>query len=238
MPRNVLVTGAAVRLGSEIAECLAGAGWGVVIHANRSTAAAAELCRSLRAEGREVWTVQGDLEVADGPDAVWRQALEEAGQIDALVNNAAVFERQPLRSAAAADFERMWRINALAPIRLTALLAAHLEARGAGGAVVNLLDQRVAHADAGAVPYLLSKKYLEAFTLSAALEFGGLLRVNAVAPGAVLRPTGPEGSEPAGLFPTGARPSCAHVAEAARYLLEAVSVTGQVLYVDGGQHLV
>ena len=87
------------------------------------------------------------------------------------------------------------------------------------------------------MPYLLSKKSLEAFTLSAALELGGRARVNAVAPGAVLRPAGPEGSEPAGFFPTGACPSCAHVAEAVRYLLEAEGVTGQILYVDGGQHL-
>ena len=87
------------------------------------------------------------------------------------------------------------------------------------------------------MPYLLSKKSLEAFTLSAALELGGRARVNAVAPGAVLRPSVPAGSEPAGFFPTGARPSCAQVAEAARYLLEAESVTGQILYVDGGQHL-
>ncbi|MDD2455415.1 MAG: SDR family oxidoreductase [Kiritimatiellae bacterium] len=237
MRRNVLVTGAAVRLGREIAVCMARSGWGVVIHANRSAAAAGELRRALLEEGRAAWTVVGDLAKPDGPDAVFRQALDAAGQLDALVNNAAVFERQPLRSAAPDDFERLWRINALAPIRLTALLVRHLDERGAVGAVVNMLDRRIDHAEAGAMPYLLSKKSLEAFTLSAALELGGRARVNAVAPGAVLRPSVPAGSEPAGFFPTGARPSCAQVAEAARYLLEAESVTGQILYVDGGQHL-
>jgi NAD(P)-dependent dehydrogenase (short-subunit alcohol dehydrogenase family) len=237
MVRNVLVTGAAVRLGREIATCLARSGWGVVIHANRSIAAAEELRRALLDEGGAVWTVGGDLALPDGADAVWSCALEAAGQLDALVNNASVFARQPLRSAAPDDFERMWRINVLAPIRLSVLLAGHLEERGAVGAVVNMLDQRISRAEAGAIPYLLSKKNLEAFTLSAALELGGRVRMNAVAPGAVLLPAGPEGMEPAGFFPTGARPSCVQVAEAVRYLLEAESVTGQILYVDGGQHL-
>ncbi len=236
MTRNVLVTGAALRLGREIAVCLARAGWGVVIHANRSADAAEKLCRTLRAEDCSACTVKGDLLAASGADSVFAQALGSAGQLDALVNNAAVFERQPLRSAAPEDFERLWRINALAPIRLSLLLAEHLSARQSRGAVVNLLDQRVAHAGAGAVPYLLSKKFLENFTVSAALELGGEVRVNAVAPGAVLRPSA--ATEPAGFFPAGERPAPIRIAEAVRYLLEADGVTGQTLYVDGGQHLV
>jgi NAD(P)-dependent dehydrogenase (short-subunit alcohol dehydrogenase family) len=237
MSRTVLVTGAAVRLGSAIAEALARAGWDVVVHAHRSLAPADALCARLRALGSQAWRVAGDLLAPGGPDAVFDDALGAAGSLDALVNNASVFERQPLATAAPGDFERLWRINALAPIRLTQRLAGHLSSRGARGCAVNLLDQRIAQASAGATPYALSKKTLESFTLSAARELAPTLRVNAVAPGAVLPPEAAGAREAAGSFPLGSRPTAGHVAEAVRYLLDAEAVTGQILFVDGGQHL-
>ena len=237
MNRTVLITGAALRLGNAIARALAGAGWDVVVHARSSVAQADALCADLAACGVRAWRVTGDLLADGGPQTVFDAAVACAGWIDALVNNASVFERQPLAAARAADFERQWRINALAPVLLTQRLAGHLAARGARGAAVNLLDQRIACPGAGAIPYLLSKKALEAFTLSAALELAPALRVNAVAPGAVLPPTGAVAGEPAGAFPLEARPTAEQVADAVRYLLDADAVTGQILYVDGGQHL-
>jgi pteridine reductase len=238
MKRTVLITGAAVRIGRAIAEGLARAGWSVVVHRRRSGADADELCERLRACGADAWSVAGDLLAPDGPGAVFEAALSACGgSLDALVNNAAAFQRQPLASAAAEDFERFWRLNALAPILLTQRLAAHAAARGARGSVVNLLDQRVAAASVGATPYALSKKVLKAFTLSAARELSGALRVNAVAPGAVLPPADEAAREPSGAFPLGARPTPEDVAAAVRYLLDSEAVTGQVLYVDGGQHL-
>ena len=238
MQRTVLITGAAVRIGGAIAEGLARAGWDVAVHAFRSGARAEALCAQLRALGRRAWRVEGDLAAAGGPDAVFGAAVAACGAVDALVNNAAVFARGPLAEAPAGLFEDLWRINALAPIRLTQLVAAHLAERGARGSVVNLLDQRIARPGcAGATPYLVSKRALEAFTLSAARELAPALRVNAVAPGAVLPPPGPGAGEPAGAFPLGARPTAAQVADAVRFLLDADAVTGQILFVDGGQHL-
>jgi len=235
--RTVLITGAAVRIGSVIAEALARAGWDVVVHAHRSVAEADGLCRRLRALGRQAWPVAGDLLCDGGPDAVFDAALSAAGTVDALVNNAAIFARQPLAGASADAFERFWRINALAPIRLTQRLAAHLASRAARGCAVNLLDQRIARPSIGATPYALSKHSLAAYTLSAARELAPALRVNGVAPGAVLPPPGPEAREPAGAFPLGLRPTAHHVAEAVLFLLGAEAVTGQILYVDSGQHL-
>jgi NAD(P)-dependent dehydrogenase (short-subunit alcohol dehydrogenase family) len=237
MNRTVLITGAAVRIGRVIAETLAQAGWDVVVHAHRSTGQADDLCSRLQALGQKAWRVAGDLHAAEGPAAVFASAVAAAGHIDALVNNASVFEREPLVEASAASFDRMWRINALAPILLSQRLFAHLTARGACGCAVNLLDQRIAHPCAGAIPYLISKKALEAFTCSAARELAPTLRVNAVAPGAVLLPEGPSALEPAGAFPLGTRPTPVLVADAVRYLLDAQPVTGQILFVDGGQHL-
>lgn len=237
MQKTVLITGAACRIGQTIARNLSRCGWQVVVHARHSAAHAVALCADLRAAGGQAWHVTGDLLAADGPDAVFDAALAAAGTLDALVNNASLFERQPLADANAADFERLWRINALAPILLTQRLAGHLAGRRAAGVAVNLLDQRVAQPGTGATPYLLSKKALEAFTLSAALEYAPALRVNAVAPGAVLPPSDANATEPAGAFPLGAPPTAEHVADAVRYLLDAPGVTGQILFVDGGQHL-
>jgi len=237
MNRTVLITGAALRLGKAIAETLALAGWDVVVHAHRSGGQADALCARLRALGRQAWHVTADLLAPEGPDAAFDAALAAAGRVDALVNNAAAFARQPLASASAADFETLWRLNTLAPVRLTQRLAAHLAERRAKGCAVNLLDQRIAHPNAGAIPYLLSKKALEAFTLSAALELAPDLRVNAVAPGAALLPDAPQGKEPAGDFPLRLRPTPGQVADAVRFLLDADALTGQILYVDGGQHL-
>ncbi len=237
MNRTVLITGAALRLGKAIAETLGRAGWDVIVHAHRSAAQADDLCRRLGTLGRKAWRVAGDLQAPGGPEQVFDDALAAAGHLDALVNNASVFERHPLSAANAGDFERLWRINALAPVLLTQRLGSHLAARGAHGCAVNLLDQRIAHPATGATPYLLSKKALEAFTCSAARELAPALRVNAVAPGAVLPPAGAAGREPAGVFPQGARPTPEQVAEAVCYLLGADAVTGQILFVDGGQHL-
>jgi len=237
MNRTVLITGAAIRIGNTIARTLARAGWEVIVHARRSCVQADALCKELSADGTRAWRVSGDLQPPDGPDAVFDAALTAAGRVDALVNNAAAFARQPLAAALPADFERFWRLNTLAPVRLTQRLAAHLAGRREPGCVINLLDQRIATPGTGAIPYLLSKKALEAFTLSAALEFAPALRVNAVAPGAALAPSTPQDNEPAGDFPLRVRPTPEQIADAVRFLLDARAVTGQILYVDGGQHL-
>ncbi len=237
MNRTVLITGAAIRLGNTFARTLARAGWDVVVHARHSAAQAEALCADLTACGVRAWHVDGDLLADGGPESVFDAALTCAGRIDALVNNASLFERQPLADSMPADFERFWRVNTLAPILLTQRLAAHVATRHTTGSVVNLLDQRIARANSGAVPYLLSKKALEAFTLAAALEYAPSLRINAVAPGAVLPPGATAAKEPAGCFPLGSRPTPEQVAEAVHYLLDAEAVTGQILFVDGGQHL-
>jgi len=238
MKQTVLITGAARRIGRGIAETLAHAGWDVVVHACRAAEAAEALCAALVADaGVRAWRVAGDLAAEDGPSAVFEAALAQAGRIDALVNNAALFARQPLACATAADFDRQWRVNALAPMLLTQRLADHLDRRHARGCAVNLLDQRIARPDVTAIPYLVSKKALEAYTLSAARAFAPRLRVNAVAPGAVLPPEDEAAREEAGAFPLSARPSVSQIAAAVRFLLEAESTTGQILFVDGGQHL-
>jgi NAD(P)-dependent dehydrogenase (short-subunit alcohol dehydrogenase family) len=166
-----------------------------------------------------------------------------AGRLDGVVNNAAIFARQPLFECNVQSFDDMWRVNARAPMLLTKMLAEHVAARESGArapvaGVVNLLDQRIAHPVSGCLPYLVSKQALAAFTQSAAHELAPRLTVNGVAPGATLMPVAPEGREPAGAMPLGTRCTPEQIAAAVVFLLANPAITGQIVFVDGGQHLV
>ena len=240
--RIVLVTGGAVRIGRAIALALAEAGADVVVHARCSLTEADALVTELRGLGRRAWQVSGDLETPAGAAGVFTASVAAAGRLDGLVNNAAIFTRRPLARCEEADFEASWRINALAPMLLTRLLAEHVVGRCGNAAapvagVVNLLDQRIARPAAGCIPYLVSKQALAAFTQAAALELAPQITVNAVAPGAVLAAVTTDGREPGGPVPLGRRATPEQVAAAVVFLLASPAITGQILYVDGGQHL-
>ncbi len=236
--RTALITGGTRRIGAAIARAFAQQGWQIVLHARQREAQAEAFRDELQAEcGRRVWLIHGNLAESGAPEKIFYEAIAHAGQLEALVNNAGIFELQSMASANAADFERHWRVNALAPIALTQLLARHLAERRSQGAVVNLLDQRIVRPSATATPYWISKKALAAYTKSAALGFAPYLRVNAIAPGALLLPAAPDASEPAGDFPLALRPNLTALTEAVNFLLNASAITGQILFLDGGQHL-
>lgn len=241
--RVVLVTGGAVRIGRAIVLALARAGADVVIHVRNSKREGEGLCGELRDLGRRGWLVTGSLDTPEAVAGVFRDAWSAAGRLDGLVNNAAIFARRPLVACEATDFDWFWRVNALAPMLLTRLLADRRAAMSdAGGiepaaGVVNLLDQRIASSPGGCLPYLVSKQALAAFTVSAAHELAPRVTVNGVAPGAVLAPVGPGTREPAGTAPLGRHATPEQVAAAVVFLLASPAITGQILFVDGGQHL-
>lgn len=234
--RVVLVTGGAIRIGAAIADELARAGWNVAVQANRSRAEADLLCAHLRVHGVHAWSVTADLSLPHAATELFEDTLKLAGRVDAIVNNAALFSLKQEMS----EQERacMLRVNVRQPAQLTHSLFDHLRPRQAKGSVINLLDQRIARvAMDAATPYEQSKLLLAQATVEEARAFAPVLRINAVAPGAILCPTEVAAKEPAGRFPLGCRPKPAHVADAVRWLLESESVTGQILFVDGGQHL-
>ena len=235
--RTVLVTGGAVRIGAAISEALAQAGWNVVVHAWRSRAEAKALCERLRAFGVGAWDVGGDLSQLTAGIEVFDAACEAAGDIDAVVNNAAVFSLRSEAEMTEEEQQALWQVNTVTPIMLLSNLHLHLRNRRAHGSVVHILDQRIAGELPGkATFYEMSKRAL-AISMDNAADMAPFVRVNAVAPGAVLLPVAPDAREPAGKFPLGFRPTPAQVADAVRWLLEAEAVTGQTLFVDGGQHL-
>ena len=237
-----LVTGGALRIGAAICRTLCLAGYDVLIHCNRSIEAARVLQAEFLELGAASEVLTADLADGDQIERLMQDAWRFADRLDLVVNNASVFSRQPLESADAAEFDRQWRVNALAPILITRAYAREMRVRRAGyeigtGCVVNLLDRRVATDEAGCLAYLTSKKALAAFSRSAALELAPDVRVNGVAPGAVLPPSAGVMSETAGDAPLPVRCLPEDVARAVLYLAQSECVTGQTMYVDGGQHL-
>jgi len=233
---TALVTGGAVRIGRAIVEELADEGCNVVIHCNRSLTAAETLARKLKKRGRGVWVVQCELACEQDCASLMASAWRLAGRVDILVNNASVFHKDRLSAASEAKLMAELRVNLLVPILLTRAFAR----RARTGSVINLLDRRIAAIDAECLPYWLSKKALAAFTEAAALELAPRITVNGVAPGPVLPPPGKGADylhDKMGRVPMGRRVTPKEVAAAVTALLRLDGVTGQIVFVDGGQHL-
>ena len=240
-----LVTGGSVRIGRAICEALAGKGCVVAVHYNRSETEARQLVASLRADGAKAFTVRGDLMSAEQCGDIIRQACSEAGRLDILVNNAAVFHKDTLQTADDEQLLSELQVNMAAPRLLTSAFVAAREAApravdGRKGKIINLLDRRIAGVDPESLSYSISKKMLAEFTREAAVALAPDIAVNGVAPGSILPPpidAGQRTREAAGHVPLNVNCTPADVADAVIYLLETDAVTGQVIFVDGGQHL-
>ena len=214
---SVLVTGGAHRIGRSICEALSARGWRVLVHAREGGDVAGDLSRPLAAE------------------TLWADAVAVAPDLRAVVNNAAVFSvagTLPPGEAAA-----MMRVNAEVPVRLAELAADYLGARGQTGGVVHLLDSRILSPAAADTPYTASKRALMRAVAADARRLAPTVRVNGVAPGPVLAPKEAANREKGGAILLARRPTPEDVAGAVAFLLEAESVTGQVLAVDAGQSL-
>lgn len=225
-----------MRLGAAIVRALAEAGAQVAVHYRQSKVAAEALCSDIRARGGVAVPVKADLDGLSEAEPLVQAAARELGPLDILVNNAAVFHKDTFETLDAVKLEAEFRVNLFVPLLLMKAFAA----QGRPGAIVNLLDRRITSLDPAAVPYELSKKALAEATRLAALHWAPRVRVNAVAPGPALPPPG-EGPnylrEKAGPIPLGRPCAPEEIAEAVLYLVRADSVTGQIIFVDGGQHL-
>jgi NAD(P)-dependent dehydrogenase (short-subunit alcohol dehydrogenase family) len=238
--KTVLVTGAAKRLGRAIALDLARDGWNVAIHYNTSEKDAHDAAGQMRQTGRQVAIVKADLAREDETAAVVDRAAKELGPITALVNSASLFENDDWQSASRLSWDRHMETNLRAPFVLSQAFARQLP-DGAGGAIVNLLDQRLFRPAPDFLSYGVSRAGLHWLTTVLAQAFAPRIRVNAVAPGPTLKAAGQSPGHfvrerKSTILGRGSDPQ--DISDAVRYLLGAEAVTGQTLAVDGGQHLI
>jgi NAD(P)-dependent dehydrogenase (short-subunit alcohol dehydrogenase family) len=238
--KNVLVTGAAKRLGRAIALDLAAAGWNVAIHYNGSEEDADSAAQAARAFGADATTVKCDLSKEAETATLVDRAAREIGPLTALINSASLFENDDWQSATRQSWDDHMEVNLRSPLLLSQLFARQLPAHARGN-IINIIDQRVLKPTPQFLSYSVSKAGLYWLTTTLAQGMGPRIRVNAVGPGPTLK--NPRQSDEdfdrqrdATILKQGANP--ADICGAVRYLLSAEAVTGQMIAVDGGQHLI
>lgn len=236
---TALVTGGAVRLGRAIALGLADAGANVCIHYGHSRDKADETCKQLDSRSVRSAAVQCDFG-AEAPD--WKSFLdrvEEAiGPVDILVNNAAIFEAETLEELTPERWGRHLDINLRAPLFVTQQFAQRLGDRS--GHVLNIVDWRGLNPVPGHLSYTMAKSGLAAATRLLAQELGPRIRVNGIAPGAILPPPGGDEAtfESRGrLNPLNKTGAASDIVDAALFLLRSEFTTGEILHVTGGEQL-
>jgi NAD(P)-dependent dehydrogenase (short-subunit alcohol dehydrogenase family) len=240
MIKTVLVTGGAKRLGRAIALDLARHGWDVAIHYNSSDAEALGTAAEIKEAGRRAIAVKADLGQESQTSDIVVRATREIGPLTALVNSASVFENDDWQSATRESWDKHMDVNLRAPFVLSQAFARQLP-DGEDGAIVNLLDQRLLKPTPDFMSYSVSRAGLGWLTMTLAQALAPRIRVNAVGPGPTLKATHQSEANFAHerrstILERGSDPD--DISGAVRYLLEARAVTGQMIAVDGGQHLI
>ena len=235
--RVALVTGAGRRIGRAIAEALGGRGMHVAVHYHGSERGAEETAQAIAAAGSEPQLFRADLGAAGAAPALVNEVARTMGRLDVLVNSAAVMLRTPIGEVKEADWDAMFALNLRAPFFAAQAAAPHM---AAGGAIVNIADLAAFETWPAYVPHGISKAGVVQMTRALARVLAPRIRVNAVAPGAVLLPEEWDESAAERLARTTPLDRLGEprdVVGAVLYLLDADYVTGQTLIVDGGRHV-
>jgi pteridine reductase len=234
----IVVTGAAKRVGREIALYLAQKGFRLILHCNTSCQEALCLRDELQQKGFESAVVQGDLTDTSRLETLFSQFLQPFGRVDGLVNSASSFSPKPITEVEVGTWQQDMALHAAAPFFLSKYLYRHLVAREATGAVVNITDTKISSPTASRPSYYCSKASLSEETRVLAVALAPVVRVNAVAPGVILPfDDSPYFSQMQQKLPLKKCGDPRDICEAIGYLLSASFVTGEVIRVDGGQHL-
>jgi NAD(P)-dependent dehydrogenase (short-subunit alcohol dehydrogenase family) len=231
-----LVTGAGRRIGAALAIAAAEAGFDVIVHHRGSTEEASATAGRIEALGRRAIAQTGDL--AEPADCA-RLARAPAGALTLLVNSASLFEDDSAETLDVAAYEATMAVNLRAPLLLAGAMAAALPADRTG-LIVNLTDQRVWRLTPRFFTYTLSKAALWTATQTLAQALAPRIRVNAIGPGPTLpsvHQSEADFAAQAAAVPLGRGPTPADIGAALTYLIDAAAVTGQMIAVDGGQHL-
>ena len=237
--RTALVTGAARRIGRAIALDLARHGWAVAVHCHHSEEDARAVVRLIEQGGGRAALVRADLAQESETETLVPRAAAALGPLTCLVNNASTFELDLADTVTRASWDAHLETNLRAPFLLTQAFARQLPAEQAGN-VVNLLDQRVWNLTPYFVSYTVSKTGLWTLTRSLALALAPRIRVNAIGPGPALRSprqTEADFARQCEMTPLKRGTTPGEICDAVRFILGAPALTGQMIVLDGGQHL-
>jgi NAD(P)-dependent dehydrogenase (short-subunit alcohol dehydrogenase family) len=237
--KTALITGGARRIGKAIASDLSAAGFAVAIHYHGSDAEARELVKDLKDKGGKVAMVHADLTDIATVDKLLSDAASALGPIGLLVNNASVFEPDELGDFTWEDWDRHFAVHLKTPVELSRRFAEALP-QSADGLVVNMIDQRVWKLSPRTFSYTLSKSALWTATRTMAQALAPRIRVNAIGPGPTLQGERQSKADfdaqvAAVLLKKG--PELSEFGATIRYLWDTPSITGQMIALDGGQHL-
>ena len=234
-----IVTGGAVRLGKALALALAEQGVRLAIHYGSSAGPAEAVVEEIKAMGSDAIAIQADLSQPAETRSIVERVVAHFGQVDVLVNSAAIFEPGNWDDTTEANWDRHFAINLKSPFFLSQAFAAQVGREGAGH-IVNIADWRGVRPGPDHVAYTLTKAALIAMTKSLALALAPNIQVNAIAPGLILPPPGQDQSyleSKADQVPAQRVGSPQEIANALIFLLRSDFVTGDLIFVTGGEHL-
>ena len=241
MKKRILITGAAKRIGKEMALSFFNKGWDIVIHYNSSKEEAEALADQMNSErNNSAMLVQANLDNANEVEMLVEKILSKNGSIDALINNASPFYPTPIGTFSEENWNALMGSNLKAPLFLIQSFYKELEKNK--GFIINVTDINVDRALVNHSIYLAAKSGLQTLTKSLAKELAPNIRVNAIAPGAILEPpntdwTAEQKNNIINAVPMRRMGTEKDIIDAAIYLSEAEYVTGQILNIDGGKSL-
>tara|TARA_Y100001970_G_scaffold156724_1_gene191755 strand:+ start:355 stop:1080 length:726 start_codon:yes stop_codon:yes gene_type:complete len=241
MNKTILITGAAQRIGKELALSFFNKGWDIIIHFNSSKVEAENLADKMNSErSNSAMIVQANLDNPDEITKLVKKTLSKNSRIDALINNASTFYPTPIGTFSEENWNALMGSNLKAPLFL--IQSFHKELEKNQGFIINITDINVDKALTNHSIYLAAKSGLQTLTKSLAKELAPNVRVNAIAPGAILEPpntqwTTEQKNNIIQAVPMKKMGTEKDIVDAAIYLSEAKYVTGQILNIDGGKSL-
>lgn len=236
---TVLLTGAGRRIGAACAETLAVAGARVAVHCHHSEAEAESLCATIRQRGGQAQRFSADLTHVEQTSRLLEQVCSSLGPVRILVNNASIFQPGSLRTTRLEAWQHHLAVNLNAPFLLMQAFARAL-VPPATGKIINLVDQRVTRPHSGYIAYTVAKGALWTLTRMAAVELAPYIQVNAIAPGPILSSQDADAESfqrVVAATPLGRAGKPQDIADTLLFLVHQEYITGEMICVDGGEHL-
>jgi len=237
--KNLLITGAATRVGKAIALHFAEKGWNIALHYFRSTAKAIKLKKIIEQKLVKVVLIKADLKNPKQAEKVFQLAKKRLGTIDCLINNAALFEKDDILNFTTKSWNDHLNINLLAPIILTKQFAKQAPKKNVSN-IINIIDQRIFNLTSFFMSYTISKSGLQTLTKTMAMRLGPNIKVNAVAPGPTIKSKRQTNRH----FRNQVRSTLLKksvrsedICDTVEFLINNNSITGQIIAVDSGQNL-